>query len=244
MRAKKSSQQQAIRPTAESTEKRRWLKTILDRIGPDYSDFGTALHFQSPIQLLVATILSAQCTDERVNMVAPVLFGTYPDAMALASADPGDIERIIYATGFFRNKTKHIQAASSMIIDEFNGRVPQTMAELVRLPGVSRKTANVVLSHAFGRAEGIAVDTHVYRVARRLGLSVSLSPEGVERDLMALSDPSDWTRIADTFIWHGRLVCRARQPLCIDCKVLYLCPYGLSSSPYAPIQSPKGDGTT
>ncbi len=217
-----------------ATDERRRLKAILTRLAPDYSHLGTALRFDSPIQLLVATILSAQTTDDRVNIVTPVLFERYPDASSLADADPAEIERIIYTTGFFRNKTKHILAASRMIVEDFAGEVPRTMAELIRLPGVSRKTANVVLSHAFGLAEGIAVDTHVFRVARRLGLSEAPSPEGVERDLMRLADQRDWTRVADTFIWHGRIVCRSRQPLCIDCKVLYLCPYGLASSPYAP----------
>jgi endonuclease III len=221
--------------TAE--DERRRLKAILTRLAPDYSHLGTALRFDSPIQLLVATILSAQTTDDRVNIVTPVLFERYPDASSLADADPAEIERIIYTTGFFRNKTKHILAASRMIVDDFAGEVPRTMAELIRLPGVSRKTANVVLSHAFGLAEGIAVDTHVFRVARRLGLSEAPSPEGVERDLMRLADQRDWIRVADTFIWHGRMVCRSRQPLCIDCKVLYLCPYGLASSPYAPMDA-------
>jgi endonuclease-3 len=169
-------------------------------------------------------------------MVTPALFARYPDAESLADADPAEIEEIIYTTGFFRNKTKHIQAASRLVFDDFAGEVPHTMAELIRLPGVSRKTANVVLSHAFGVTEGIAVDTHVFRVARRLGLSSAPTPEGVEGDLMRLSDQRHWTAVADTFIWHGRMICRSRQPQCIDCKVLYLCPYGLSTSPYSPTQ--------
>lgn len=226
------------KPTAApgaADEERQRLKLILSRLAPDYAHLGTALDFQSPVQLLVATILSAQTTDERVNMVTPILFGRFPDAQSLAVADPAEIEAIIYTTGFFRNKTKHIQAASRMIVEDFAGEVPRSMAELIRLPGVSRKTANVVLSHAFGLAEGIAVDTHVFRVAKRLGLSSAPTPEGVERDLMRLSGQREWTVIADTFIWHGRMVCRSRQPQCIDCKVLYLCPYGLSTSPYSPV---------
>lgn len=225
-------------------DERRRLKLILSRLAPDYSRLGTALHFETPIQLLVATILSAQTTDERVNMVTPVLFARFPNAETLADADPREIEEIVYTTGFFRNKTKHIQAASCMIVDDFAGEVPHTMAELIQLPGVSRKTANVVLSHAFGLAEGIAVDTHVFRVARRLGLSSAPTPEGVERDLMRLSDQHQWSAIADTFIWHGRMVCRSRQPLCIDCRVLYLCPYGLSTSPYSPFQVAKDPADT
>jgi endonuclease-3 len=202
------------------------LAAILERLSPLYAHRGTALHFATPLQLLVAAILSAQCTDERVNMVTPQLFARYPDARALAEANRGELEAIIRPTGFYRNKAKHIQEACRVLIEEFNGEVPQTMAELLRLPGVSRKTANVVLSHAFGKAEGIVVDTHVFRVARRLGLSNAKTPEGVERDLMAMASPERWIEIGDTFIWHGRYICQARAPRCTECVVCDLCPTG------------------
>ncbi len=219
----------------ESKRSRRArLEEILDRLQPDYAGLGTALVFDGSLQLLVATILSAQCTDERVNMVTPQLFGAYPDAASLAVANPEDIEKIIYPTGFFRNKTKHIQAASQMLLDQFGGVVPGTLKELVQLPGVNRKTANVVLSHAFNRAEGIAVDTHVFRVSRRLELSRSPDPQGVERDLMDIADQKRWIEIADSFIWHGRRVCQARKPRCIDCRVLDLCPTGRRNVGLAP----------
>jgi endonuclease-3 len=202
------------------------LAQILDRLHDDYAGMGTALNFNGSFQLLVATILSAQCTDQRVNMVTPALFARFPDPLAFVDADPLEIEKLIYTTGFFRNKTKNIQGASNVLLRDFDGVVPGTMAELLTLPGVSRKTANVVLSHGFARAEGIAVDTHVFRVSRRLDLSRAPIPEGVEADLMKLAPQSRWTEIADTFIWHGRQVCQARSPRCIGCKVLDLCPTG------------------
>ena len=153
------------------------MAAILDRLHDDYAGLGTALRFDGTFQLLVATILSAQCTDEQVNKVTPSLFAKYPDPDTFAGADSVDIEKLIYATGFFRNKTKNIQGAARTLIERFDGIVPGTMAELITLPGVSRKTANVVLSHGFHRTEGIAVDTHVFRVSRRLDLSRAATPE-------------------------------------------------------------------
>lgn len=202
------------------------LVGILDRLHDDYTGLGTALCFHGPFELLVATILSAQCTDDRVNLVTPSLFARFPDAASFANGRSEDIERLIYTTGFFRNKTKNIQGAARMLLEEFAGRVPDTMAELIRLPGVSRKTANVVLSHGFGKAEGVAVDTHVFRVSKRLDLSRAPDPEGIEMDLLRLAPRERWSEIADTFIWHGRRVCRARSPRCLDCTVLDLCPFG------------------
>ncbi|HZT96886.1 MAG TPA: endonuclease III [Chloroflexota bacterium] len=225
-RAKHSGAVKRRRRHESLTKARNRLNAILDELRPLYAGLGTALNFDTPLQLLVATILSAQCTDDRVNMVTPELFRQYPDAAALAEADPSEIERLIYTTGFFRNKTRHIQAASRVLVERFQERVPETMAELIQLPGVDRKTANVVLSHAFGKAEGIAVDTHVFRLSRRLDLSRAANPAGVEQDLMAISDPSRWTEIADSFIWHGRRICQARKPMCLDCVVLELCPAG------------------
>lgn len=203
------------------------MVAVLDRLHGDYAGLGTALRFANPWQLLVATILSAQTTDDRVNTVTPELFARYPDAQSLAEADPDDVEKQIHATGFFRNKTKSIQAASKMIVEEFGNRVPGSMDELLRLPGVSRKTANVILSHGFGKAEGIAVDTHVFRVGRRLDLSRAPNPQGVEVDLMAVAPQDRWIEVADSFIWHGRRICQSRTPKCLECKVLDLCPYGI-----------------
>jgi|SRR5579872_851399 len=202
------------------------MSEILDRLHDDYAGLGTALNFQNRFELVVATILSAQCTDERVNMVTPELFARFPDAQAFADADPEEVERLIYTTGFFRNKTKNIQGAARVLLSEFDGTVPGTMRELLTLPGVSRKTANVVLSHGFGLAEGIAVDTHVFRVSRRLDLSRGRNPEAVEVDLMKITPQERWTEVADSFIWHGRRVCQARSPKCLDCQVLELCPTG------------------
>jgi endonuclease III len=217
----------AIRRRHESLVKARArLTLILDRLHDDYAGLGTALSFASPFQLLVATILSAQSTDGRVNMVTPALFARYPDPESFAQANPEDVEKLVYSTGFFRNKTKNILGAARTLLEKFDGVVPQTMAELITLPGVSRKTANVVLSHAFGKAEGVAVDTHVFRLSKRLDLSRAPTPEGVERDLMQLAPRERWTEIADTFIWHGRRICRARAPRCLDCQVLDLCPTG------------------
>jgi len=191
-----------------------------------YPDAECALHHDGPLQLLVATILSAQCTDERVNSVTPVLFGRYQTAEDFASSDPDEMEGIIHACGFFRNKTRSIRATGAMLQDRFDGEVPQTMAELITLPGVARKTANVVLSHAFNRNEGIAVDTHVQRLTRRLDLSRENSPEKIERDLMALLPSSEWGYVSDLLIWHGRRRCYARKPDCSRCEVFHLCPSG------------------
>jgi len=202
------------------------MTEILNCLHDDYAGLGTALVYHSTFELLVATILSAQCTDGRVNMVTPRLFARFPDPEAFAEADPEDVEKMIYTTGFFRNKTRNIQGAARTLLSSFNGIVPGTLAELITLPGVSRKTANVVLSHGFGRAEGIAVDTHVFRVSRRLDLSRARNPEGVEIDLLKITPRERWTEVADTFIWHGRRICQARSPKCLDCKVLDLCPYG------------------
>jgi endonuclease-3 len=202
------------------------MTAILDLLEPDYAGMGTALKFEGTFQLLVATILSAQCTDDRVNMVTPALFARFPDPEAFLGAPPEEIEAMIYTTGFFRNKTRNIQGASRVLLAEFAGQVPATMAELLRLPGVSRKTANVVLSHGFARAEGIAVDTHVFRVSRRLGLSRAPTPERVEQDLLRIAPQERWIEVGDTFIWHGRKICSARAPRCTECTVLHLCPTG------------------
>jgi len=197
---------------------------VIYRLDPLYSGLTTGLRYTTPLDLLVATILSAQCTDERVNMVTPVLFARYRSAEEFAAADLEELERIIHACGFFRNKARNIKAAAQALVERFAGQVPASMADLVTLPGVARKTANVVLAHAFGMNEGIAVDTHVQRLSQRLGLTLETTPERIEADLMPLLAPHLWGRLSDVLIWHGRRVCVARRPRCGDCVLADLCP--------------------
>jgi len=193
-----------------------------------YSDADCALRHQNPWQLLVATILSAQSTDETVNKVTPILFAKYPTPAALAGAPREDIENIVHATGFFRQKAKNIQEASRRIIEEFEGSVPPEMDKLITLPGVARKTANVVLGTAFGKNEGVVVDTHIGRLATRLGLSWSSKDAkdavAIERDLMEVLPRDDWTFVGHALIWHGRRVCSARKPACNVCTLAPHCP--------------------
>jgi endonuclease III len=184
------------------------------------------LDYKNPLQLLIATILSAQCTDKRVNMVTPALFKKYPKATDYAKAAPAELEDAIRSTGFFRNKTKSIRAATSTIARKFGGEVPSTMEELRELPGVGRKTANVVLGNAFNKNEGIVVDTHVARLSQRLSLTKEKDPEKIERDLMKLVPPEHWTNWSHWLIWHGRRRCYARKPDCANCEILRLCPSG------------------
>jgi len=197
---------------------------IIRVLRTEYPDPRPFLRFRTPLEILVATILSAQCTDKRVNMITPALFKKYPDARAYAGAPAAELENDIRSTGFFRNKAKSIQGAARTILAEFGGRVPDTMAELLTLPGVARKTANIVLSNAFHKAEGIAVDVHVYRVSRRLGLSAGPNPEKVERDLLAVIPRKDWSDFNFWVVSHGRAVCRARKPACATCPLRPLCP--------------------
>jgi endonuclease-3 len=182
------------------------------------------LDFKSPLELLVATILSAQCTDACVNRLTPELFRKYPSAKAFAAAPQEELEQMVRTTGFFRNKAKSIRGACAKIVEEFAGRVPDTMEQLLTLPGVARKTANVVLGSAFSKNEGLAVDTHVLRVAPRLGLTRQKTPEKIERDLMELCPRQDWTLLALLLTTHGREVCFARKPDCAGCPVNKLCP--------------------
>ena len=184
------------------------------------------LNFKNPLQLLIATILSAQCTDKRVNMVTPALFAKYRKASDYAKAPPAELEKAIQSTGFFRNKTKSIRAATAKIADDYGGKVPDTMAELHGLPGVGRKTANVVLGNAFHKNEGIVVDTHVIRLSQRLRLTRENDPEKIESDLMKLVPRKHWTIWSHWLIWHGRRRCFARKPDCRQCEILRLCPSG------------------
>ena len=193
-------------------------------LAAEYPDAHCELDFQDAFQLAVATILSAQTTDERVNMVTPELFRRYPDAKALASAQQTDVEEIIRSTGFFRNKAKNIIGFARGLMADHAGVVPSTMDELASLPGVGRKTANVILGNAFGIDEGVVVDTHVKRLASLLGFTKEESPEKVERDLMELFPREHWTMLSHLLIWHGRRVCIARRPKCEACAVSHLCP--------------------
>ena len=200
------------------------LRKIVQRLNTCYPDAATALTHDNPLELLVATILSAQCTDERVNRVTPTLFRRYRSARDFAGAGTSELEAIIHSTGFFRAKAKNIIGCCDAIVLRHGGEVPQSMDELVQLPGVGRKTANVVLGSAFGRAEGIVVDTHVKRLAGLMRLSDSTSPEKIETDLMEIAPAAVWILLPHLFILHGRAVCRARRPLCGVCVVSGLCP--------------------
>ncbi|MFO7632833.1 MAG: endonuclease III [Caldilinea sp.] len=202
-----------------------------ERIGPilallraEYPDAQCALDHRNALELLVATILSAQCTDERVNKVTPALFAKYPDAYAFAGADRAELEEMIRSTGFYRNKAKSVQEACQRIVHEYNGEVPASMAELLTLAGVARKTANVVLGVAYQIAEGIVVDTHVKRLSNRLGLTTQNDPEKIERDLLAITPREEWIDLSHLLIFHGRRVCDARKPNCASCVIRHLCP--------------------
>lgn len=191
-----------------------------------YPDAHCELDFRTPLELLVATILSAQCTDKRVNLVTPVLFAKYRTAADYAKAPPATLEKLIRSTGFFRSKTKSIRGAAAVIVSEHGGRVPDTMEKLHGLPGVGRKTANVVLGNAFGKDEGIVVDTHVARLSYRLRLTRQTDAEKIEHDLMMLVPRHYWTNWSHWLIWHGRRRCFARKPDCHNCEIFRLCPSG------------------
>jgi endonuclease III len=197
---------------------------IFARLKAAYPDARCSLDFETPFQLLVATILSAQCTDKRVNMVTPKLFATYPTPAALADAKQQDVEELVKTTGFFRNKTKSLLGVSAAIESRHGGEVPSTLEELVVLPGVGRKTANVILGNAFNRNEGVVVDTHVARVSKRLGLTKHDDPVKIEQDLMKLFPAEQWTLLAHLLIFHGRQICEARLPKCSSCPLAQLCP--------------------
>ncbi len=196
---------------------------IVRKLAQLYPDAHCALHYANSLQLLVATILSAQCTDERVNQVTPALFARYPDALAFATADQTELEKLIKSTGFFRNKAKNIIACCKQLMESHGGEVPGTMEDLVQLAGVGRKTANVILGNCFG-VPGIPVDTHVTRLGYRMGLTEHYEPVKIERDLMALVPRKEWTMFGHRMIFHGRQVCHARKPLCEACALAKLCP--------------------
>jgi len=199
------------------------VAAILDALQQAYPNAVCALHHKSAWQLMVATILSAQCTDVRVNLVTPALFRAFPTPKRMAAASLPELEALIRTTGFFRNKAKSLQGAGRIITEEFHGKVPHTMPELLRIPGVARKTANVVLGSWFKIADGVVVDTHVLRIARRLQLTRETTPEKVERDLMQIVPQSQWIDFTHRIISHGRQVCIARKPRCADCSLEPLC---------------------
>ena len=192
-----------------------------------YPEAPCSLDYASPVQLMVATMLAAQCTDARVNTVTPALFERFSNASAIAAADLPELEKLIRSTGFYRNKAKNMRAACQRITTEYNGKVPRTMAELTTLPGVARKTANVVLAHAFGVHEGVTVDTHVKRLSGRLGLTKHTDPVHIEQDLMKLLPQPDWENWSIRLVYHGRAVCSARHPQCMRCDLLDVCPGAL-----------------
>ena len=222
-------------PTKKTSPKKSEKKTQRGDLAPDrvaailkgldeaYPDVECALTHRSPWELLVATILSAQCTDVRVNMVTPELFRRFPTPAAMAKATLPELEDLIRTTGFFRNKAKSIQGAARKIVNEFNGQVPQTLAELIMIPGAARKTANVVLGVCFGKAEGVVVDTHVFRIARRLGLAKTETAEKVEQELMQILPQNRWIAFSHQLIHHGRQICEARKPKCDRCNLEQLC---------------------
>lgn len=197
---------------------------IFKRLAAEYPDAHCALDFRNPYELLAATILSAQCTDKRVNMVTPALFAKYPDARSLSVANPLELQEMIRSTGFFNNKTKSLLGMANGVVEKHGGEIPATMDELHALPGVGRKTANVVLGNAFGRNEGIVVDTHVGRLSNRLGLTKQADAVKIELDLTAIFPKEQWTLLAHLLISHGRTVCDARRPLCDHCAIHTLCP--------------------
>jgi len=208
---------------AQEELKKRVLK-ILDLLEKEHPDARIALKFSNPLELLVATILAAQCTDERVNQVTRSLFKKYRSAEDYARADLATLEQDIKPTGFYRKKAQRLKEVCQILVEKFNSEVPRTMEDLLSLPGVARKTANIVLSNAYGVNEGIIVDTHVLRLAKRLGLTQSKTREKIERDLMEIVPREKWGRFADLLIFHGRRVCNARKPKCEICVLKDLCP--------------------
>src|SRR5580693_9237925 len=218
-KAKPSTSKSSAKP---NTDPKR-VSAILAKLDEAYPDASCELKHEQPFQLLISTILSAQCTDVRVNAVAQTLYPKFSTPEKFAYANPAELEQDIRPTGFFRNKTKSIMGASKKIVEEFGGKVPQTMDELLTLPGVARKTANVVLGSGFGIAAGVVVDTHVIRLSNRLDLTHHSDPKHIEKDLLAILPQNKWIIFSHQLIWHGRRVCVARKPRCIECNLEKLC---------------------
>jgi endonuclease-3 len=224
MNAKKKRRSGQARQLRTQADLLRQAKTVYRRLLKLYPDAKCELDYDSPFQLAVATVLSAQCTDKRVNIVTPVLFKRYPDARALAKAEQADVEEIIRSTGFFRNKAKSITGLAREVVARHDAVLPQSMDELFVLPGIGRKTANVILGNAFGKNEGVVVDTHIGRLSKRLGLTKHTDPVKVEQALVKLFPRETWTMLAHLLIWHGRRVCFARKPDCAGCVLKDICP--------------------
>lgn len=243
--AKKRTQQSTIRASESIADRKRRARRIIAALRKEYPKADCALTHRDPFQLLIATILSAQSTDETVNKVTPVLFSKYKTPAALGRAAAADVEAVIHSTGFFRQKAKSIREASRRIADDFGGKVPASMEDLVSLPGVARKTANVVLGTAFGDSAGVVVDTHVGRLAMRLALTVngkdSKDAVRIERDLMEVVPQKQWTFLGHALIWHGRRVCSARKPACESCTLAKECP---SAESFENTWSPRGKTAT
>jgi endonuclease III len=199
------------------------VRIILEKLQEAYPDAVCELKHKDAFQLLISTILSAQCTDVRVNQVTETLYKKYPEPAAFAYANPAELEQDVRPTGFFRNKTKSIMGASKKIVEEFGGQVPKTMDEILTLPGVARKTGNVVLGSAFGIPSGVVVDTHVIRISNRLDLTKNEDPKKIEQDLMKIIPQQDWIRFSHQIIWHGRRVCISRKPRCVECNLERVC---------------------
>lgn len=223
--AKTGARKAPKRVSKKEQKEQQRIAEILHRLAGEYPDATCALHHQNPYQLLVATILSAQCTDTRVNMVTPGLFTKYPTPQAMAKANQSELEKMIQSTGFFRNKAKSLMGACQLLVEQFGGRVPRAMEDLLQLPGVARKTANVVLGTAYDIPSGIVVDTHVRRVTQRLGLTSENDPKKIERELMEKIPRDRWIDFAHRLIHHGRRICRAQRPKNQDCVLNDLCPY-------------------
>jgi endonuclease-3 len=216
------------RPSLDPKVQARQVVRLLKRL---YPDAACALVHKTPFELLIATVLSAQCTDKRVNMVTPELFRRFPDARSFAAANQGELEELIRSTGFFRSKAKNIKAMAATLAEQYGGELPRDVEELTRLAGVGRKTANVVLGTAYGMASGVVVDTHVKRLAFRLGLTTRKQPAQVEEDLMAVVPRSEWVNLSHRLIHHGRQICLARKPRCTQCGLSPVCPKcGVTSS--------------
>jgi len=211
-------------PRESKKARRARAASIYELLEREYPEAMTALAHGNPFELAVATVLSAQCTDERVNMVTPALFKRYPDAESLAGANQEELEGLIHSTGFFRNKAKNLIGMAQALRDRHQGELPRTLAELTNLPGIGRKTANVVLGNAFGIDEGVVVDTHVKRLSGRMGFSKEKTPEKIEQDLMDVFPKERWTPLSHLLIFHGRGPCPARKPRCAECLVAHLCP--------------------
>jgi endonuclease-3 len=215
---------------SDNLDERANVMKIIELLEKEYPGAKTALNYNNPLELLVATILSAQCTDKRVNAVTKSLFKKYKTAKDYADSDLGELEEAVRSTGFYRNKARNIKKACQLLVNKFNSQVPETMDELLELPGVARKTANIVLSNAYGVIEGIAVDTHVRRLSKRLGLTENKNPDKIEKDLMEVVPKAQWKRITDLLIFHGRNICVARKPRCNLCVLNKICPSAFTSN--------------